>query len=188
MADGFMLMYKDPHGLQVVVHSTTEFSTVVELSDIMLHDGLARTATSPIETQACRIWTVTVRGKILPRIVGRSAVQDIHWKLTLDCAGIRLMPQSARTIATLYDMHQALRTLRVVQMQPIVLPTLQAPMPPSSSSASSALVVRPGNNVHEHHTVENASTGDHWFCLCGKKLSRSVWQGSRRFEQQCKTS
>ena len=67
-------------------------------------------------------------------------------------------------------------------------PTLQAPMPPSISSATSAQIVRPGNNVQEYQKAYNASTGDHWFCLRGKKLSRSVQPSSSTFEQHCKTS
>ena len=73
-------------------------------------------------------------------------------------------------------------------MQQVAPPTLQAPMPPSISSDSSAQIVRPGNNVQEYQKAYNASTGDQWFCLCRKKLSRSVRPSSSTFEQQCKTS
>ena len=39
----------------------TEFSTLADLvDDVLLPDGLARTATSPNEAQACQIWTATV--------------------------------------------------------------------------------------------------------------------------------
>ena len=172
----------------------TEFSTLAELVDIvLLPDGLARTATSPNEAQACRIWTLTIRAKNLlgtpaRGILGRCLVQDIHRKLTEDCAVITLMLQSAHIIATPSDVHEVLRTLGVVQMQPVAPPTLQAPIPPSISSASSAQIVQPGNNVQEYQKAYNASTGDHWFCLCGKKLSRSVRPSHSRFEQHCKTS
>ena len=133
----------------------TEFSTLADLVEVvLLPDGLARTATSPNEAQACRIWTVTVRAKILPGTVakgtlGRCNVQDIRRKLTEDCAVITLMLQSAHIIATPADVHEVLRTLGVVQIQPVAPPTLQAPMPPSISSDSSAQIVRPGNNVHQ---------------------------------------
>ena len=172
----------------------TEFSTLADLVEVvLLPDGLARTATSPNEAQACRIWTVTVRAKILPGTVakgtlGRCTVQDIRRKLTEDCAIITPMLQSAHIIATPADVHEVLRTLGVVQMQPVAPPTLQAPMPPSTSSDSSAQIVRPGNNVQEYQKAYNASTGDHWFWLCGKKLSRSVRPSSSTFEQHCKTS
>ena len=98
------------------------------------------------------------------------------------------MVQSAHIIATPADVHEVLRTLGVVQMQPVAPPTLQAPMPQSISSDSSAQIVRPGNNVQEYQKAYNASTGDHWFCLYGKKLSRSVRPSSSTFEQHCKTS
>ena len=172
----------------------TEFSTLADLVDVvLLPNGLARTATSPNEAQACRIWTVTVRAKILPGTVakgtlGRCTVQDIRRKLTEDCAVIIPMLQSAHIIATPADVHEVLRTLGVVQMQTVAPPTLQAPMPPGIYSDSSAQMVRPGNNVQEYQKAYNASTGDHWFCLCRKKLSRSVRPSSSTFEQHCKTS
>ena len=77
----------------------SEFSTLAELVDIvLLPDGLARTATSPNEAQAYRIWTVTIRAKILPGTVakgtlGRCTVLDIRRKLTQDCAVITTMLQ-----------------------------------------------------------------------------------------------
>ena len=172
----------------------TEFSTLADLVNVvLLPDGLARTATSPNEAQACRIWTATVRAKILPGTVakgtlGRCTVQDICRKLTQDCAVITPMLQSADIIATPADVHEVLRTLGVLKMQPVAPPTLQAPMPPSISSYSSAQIVRPGNDVQECQKAYNASTGDHWFCLYGKKLSRLVRPSSSTFEEHCKTS
>ena len=61
MTDGFMLMYKDLPGLQVVVHSIPSYPLLRDLVDVvLLPDGWARTATSLNEAQACRIWTITV--------------------------------------------------------------------------------------------------------------------------------
>ena len=53
----------------------TSFSTLEDLVDVVLlpHD-LARTATSPNEAQGCRIWTVTVRAKILPGTVAKGTL------------------------------------------------------------------------------------------------------------------
>ena len=172
----------------------TEFSTPADFVEVvLLPDGLAPTATSPNEAQSCRIWTVTVRAKILPGTVakhtlGRCTVQDFRRKLTEDCAVITPMLQSAHIITTPADVHEVLRTLSVVQKQPVAPPTLQAPLPPSISSDSSAQIVRLGNNVQEYQKAYNASIADHWFCLCGKKLSRSVRPSSSTFEQHCKTS
>ena len=133
-----MLMYKELPGLQVVVHS----STFLEMSDVVLRpNGLARTAASPNEAQACQIWTATVRAKILPSTIfkgtlGHCAVQDITQKLTQNGAIITPMLQSTHIIATPADLHEVLRTLGVVQIPPVAPPTLQAPMPTSISSAA----------------------------------------------------
>ena len=114
MIDGFMLMYKDPPRAPSGGALYTEDSTVAEVVDIvLLRDGLARTATSPNEAQAFRIWTVTVRAKILRGIVakgtlGRCTVQDIRQKLTQDCAVITPMLQSAHIITT---QHPCLRVV-----------------------------------------------------------------------------
>ena len=97
------------------------------------------------------------------------------------------MLQSAHIIATHADVHEVLRTPGVLQMQLVAPRALQAPMPPSISSDSSAQIVRPGNNVQEYQKAYKASSGDHWFCLCGKKVSRSVRPSSSTFEQRCKT-
>ena len=59
------------------------------------------------------------------------------------------MLQSTHIIATPADVHGVLRTLGVVQMQLVAPPTLQAPMLPSISLASSAQIVRRGNKVQE---------------------------------------
>ena len=62
----------------------TEFSTLVELVDVvLLPDGLARTATSPNEAQACRIWTVTVRPKILSGTVAKGALSVALFKTSV---------------------------------------------------------------------------------------------------------
>ena len=61
-------------------------------------------------------------------------------------------------------------------------------MPPSSSLASSAQIVRPGNTVEEYQKAYNASTSDHWFCLCWKKLSKLVRPSRSTFEQHGKPS
>ena len=73
-------------------------------------------------------------------------------------------------------------------MQTVVPPTLQAPMPPSVYPACSAQIVQPGNNVQEYKKAYKASTGDHWFYLCGKKLSGSVRRSISTLEQHCKVS
>ena len=149
LTDGFMLMYKDPPGLQVLVHSMPSFPLLRSSSTSSSFPMVW--ATSPNEAQACRIWTVTVRAKNLPRTVAegtlcRCPVQDIRRKLTQDCAVITPMLQSAHIIATPSDVHEVLHTLGVVQMHPVAPPMLRAPMPPSSSSASFAQI-RLGNNV-----------------------------------------
>ena len=52
----------------------TKFSIVVDLADVvLLPDGLARIATSPLEAQACRIWTIRVRAKILLGMVTKDS-------------------------------------------------------------------------------------------------------------------
>ena len=68
---------------------------------VLLPDCLARTSTSPSEAQACRIWIVTVKAKILPGTVR---------KLTQDCAVITPVLQSAHVIATPTDVHEVLHT------------------------------------------------------------------------------
>ena len=54
MTETFMLMYKDPRRLQVVVHSIPSFPLAELVGIVLLPDGLAHTATSPNEAQACR--------------------------------------------------------------------------------------------------------------------------------------
>ena len=190
MTDGFMLMHKDLPRLQVVFALYTEFSTFVELvEDVLLPNGLARSAASPNEAQACQIGTVMIRAKILPGTVakgtlGRCTVQDICRKLIDYFALTTPMLQSAHIIATLADAHEVLHTLGIVQMQPVAPPTLQAPVPPSISSATFAQILRFGNNVLQHQKAHNASTGDHWFCWCGIKLSRLVRPSGSTFEQR----
>ena len=51
----------------------TKFSTLADLVDVvLLPDGLARTATSPNEAQACRIWTVTVAVTVTVTVTAKS--------------------------------------------------------------------------------------------------------------------
>ena len=88
---------------------------------VLLPDGLAQTATSPNEAQACQLWTAMVRTKILQATaakgtLGRCTAQDNHLKLTQDCVAITPMLQYAHIIGTPFDVHERLRTLRVVQM------------------------------------------------------------------------
>ena len=119
MTDGFTLMYKDLPGLQVVVHSVLYCIYYTLFGQLRL---------GPKFCQA-----QPAKGTL-----GRCIVQDIRRKLTKDCAVITPMLQSAHIIATPADVHEVLRTLGVLQMQPVAPSTLQAPMPPSISSDSSA--------------------------------------------------
>ena len=73
--------------------------------------------------------------------LGHCTVPDIRRKLTEDCASITPMLHFAHIIATTANVREVLRILGVVQMQPLAPPTLQAPMPPSITSASFALTV-----------------------------------------------
>ena len=111
-------------------------------------------ATSAVEAQACRSWAVTIRAKILPGTVAkgtldRCTVQEIHRKFTCDCVAIMPALQSAHIIATISDVHQVSRTLGVVQLQPVVPPTVHATTPRSRSSGSTSQIVRLGDNVQE---------------------------------------
>ena len=122
----------------------TEFSTLAELANnVPLLDGLAWTATSAVEVQACRMWIVMIKAKILPGMVAkgtldRCTVQGISRKFTHDYIAITPMPQSAHIIATPFDVHQVLRTLGVVQMQPVAPPMVHTTTPPSCSSGSTS--------------------------------------------------
>ena len=160
MTGGFMLMYRGPPRAPSGGALNTEFSTLTQLADIVLFlDGLARIAISPAEAQACGIWTVMFRAKILPRMVAKGTldwctIQDIRRNFTRDCVAITPALQSAHIIATPSYVHEVLRTLRVVQTQINAPPMLQVPKPPCGSLASSSQVVRPSDNVEEYNAAK----------------------------------
>ena len=116
-------------------------------------------------------------GTVAKGTLGRCSVRDIRRKLTEDCAVITPMLQAAHIIATPADLHEVLRTLGVVQMQPVAPPTLQAPMPPSISSDSSAQIVRPGNNVQEYQKALILAVADDDRPLLQRRVARLIGAG-----------